>query len=252
MYGGGFYYSNTYSNQANQCQINSNSALFGGGIFIENGLNNGVQQCNFISNSSPTIVASNADYSYLVNCNILTSGISISNDGTSDSNSITNNYYGTINLNNILSKMVNMTSNYIEPFRLSRVGITQANIIPPGLPVVSVSTKTNIWDYIILNWTNDGPTTGYKIYKSPSNDFINISSPYDITFTNIYTDKSCYNGYYYVTSFDNATPYSNESFFNVPILSSTLPCLSRGVGMVLINTNSVGTSNRLMRIIFLR
>ncbi|MFC1504548.1 LamG-like jellyroll fold domain-containing protein, partial [Spirochaetota bacterium] len=130
------------------------------------------------------------------------------------------NNYSTMNFTSVQNSIIGTNSNAFVPYRFGTIGITQGDTAPPFTPTnVSASgTASNV----ILSWNDAGPdTAGYRVYRSVSIDtwtnfsayVTNITGAGTTTWTDSKTGPGT-NYFYYISAFDSASPYENESWWS--------------------------------------
>ncbi|MFC1504521.1 right-handed parallel beta-helix repeat-containing protein, partial [Spirochaetota bacterium] len=182
------------SNDVKVCSVYSNDAC---GIMLEG------------NNCENNTFAFNNIHSQLTNIN--TSG---------GGNTFFSNYFGSIGLSIVSSSIIGTNSNVVIPYRLGTVGIMQNDVWPSDIPT-NIAAATDI-SGIIISWDiSGGSSGGYKIYRLTNNTWTNFTSYYasvsggSIT---VYTDADPVvdvTNYYFITSYDSASPYPNESWWSV-------------------------------------
>ncbi|MFC1503860.1 right-handed parallel beta-helix repeat-containing protein, partial [Spirochaetota bacterium] len=138
-------------------------------------------------------------------------------------NTFYSNYFGSFNLTKVIQTNNNITSNMIIPYRLGEIGIAQGDLIQSPVPTnLSISTNGSS---LVIDWDNtvDG-TAGYRIYRSVNADTWTNFFSYKATTVSVFTDyiPAAGTNYYFVTSYDNATPYENESWWSSESVSGAL------------------------------
>ncbi|MEK6795230.1 MAG: right-handed parallel beta-helix repeat-containing protein [Spirochaetota bacterium] len=132
---------------------------------------------------------------------------------------IRSNYWGSINAGVLSNRICDFpaSTNFFSPYLLSPVGIWQTDKTPTAVPA-GVTASAGLLNRIVIDWGNVGGATAYRIYRSMNNDaWSNFNTPLVETTVSILTDITALSGndyYYYITALDNATPFTNESWFS--------------------------------------
>ncbi|MFC1504592.1 DUF2341 domain-containing protein, partial [Spirochaetota bacterium] len=192
------------------------------GIYFDSGSHDNSIRLNTITNDDTTGIRLENTTNNTIELNNLygqSMGISYA---SGSGNTFYSNYFGSINLTEVLATNTGLTQASVTPYRLGVIGITQGDVWPPDVPTNIQSQKTT--SYAVITWDESGNNpNGYRVYRSADIDtwtnftgyYTNIS---DGTVT-VYTDNTIgvdTNYYYYITSYDSE-PYENESWWSTSV-----------------------------------
>lgn len=197
------------------------------GIFLSDGDHNLIRLNSITNNLEAGIILTNSASSNIINRNnifikesILSQPLAIKwNNGTntiSTNNLFCTNYFGTIKLADIQDALADkfFYTNEYTPYRLGFIGIRQSDTSSPSMPtnLSSVSSASDI----IINWDDVPASSGYRVYRAAQNTWANFTTHYTDVSVSIFTDKNPVDGtnYYFITSYDNASLFPNESWFS--------------------------------------
>jgi parallel beta-helix repeat protein len=141
-------------------------------------------------------------------------------------NTFLSNYFGSINLTEILNTNYNLTdTNLFTPYRFNHIDIHPADLVTPSTP--SCTAVTNTVSTISIYWQTNTEAAGYRIYRSTVGTWTN----FDTYTTNIagshissWTDDTAginTNYYYFITAYDTNSPYENESWWSASTNAQT-------------------------------
>ncbi|MBI4976896.1 MAG: right-handed parallel beta-helix repeat-containing protein [Spirochaetes bacterium] len=138
---------------------------------------------------------------------------------------VQSNYWGVIAIDSISNKFAdtNAATNFYAPYRLGWIGVDQADIDPPPSPTGLIKATLGSTNYI--TWNAAAGAAGYHIWRAVTvNEWTNFSAPYAaVTGLNFLDTNAGASYYYYVTAYDGALPYSNESWFSAPETTANTP-----------------------------
>ncbi|MFC1504082.1 DUF2341 domain-containing protein [Spirochaetota bacterium] len=180
-----------------------------------------------ISLNAITNNATGIYYDDLSSCSIKMNNVNANsfafNNVQSISLTLTSNYWGSLNFMEVSNSISNTVTNNYMPYRLGYIGIKQSGVWPAAVPA-SLSSTSNLQNMVIIDWANSADAAGYRIYRSTGLDtWTNFNSYYAESSVSIYTDTNAElysNYYYYITAYDSASPYENESWFSSSIFGA--------------------------------
>ncbi|MFC1504591.1 NosD domain-containing protein, partial [Spirochaetota bacterium] len=220
------FYNQIYSNSGGMFLIGvisniiSSNTIWGAnsrGFEFQAFANNNIIRLNTITNcSTDGIYLANSDYNIFELNNIHGQNYNI-NLLTSDGNSFFSNYFSSIKLSSIEPTFNGTNKDAFVPYRLGYIGITQDDAHPPPIPSFTYAYGTV--DGVSLGWDDVGEgVAGYRIYKSTTNTWTNFDTYYtNLGNVNTWIDTNASDtetSYYFITSYDSAAPYENESWFS--------------------------------------
>ncbi len=225
----GILFDNEDNETVNNCRIRMNQIFANqtNGIKIIGGDNNRIDYNNIYSNSLNGIsINSNAVDNIITKNNIIDNTAMNFLNQTGIPIQATNNWWGTTVAPDIALK-ISGNGNYLNfsPYRLFGPFDLSLNADTVSMPAIT-SIRTTVVDEtnITLTWAKPADTIDfarYFVYKSSNRGYTNLTQAYVIWQTNN-EDATNYNEiipagkkyYYYVTSLDNYSPYTNESWYS--------------------------------------
>ncbi|MFC1504379.1 LamG-like jellyroll fold domain-containing protein, partial [Spirochaetota bacterium] len=197
------------------------------GIRIKDSISDGTQ--NTLTNNLTGMLIegiSTVDYAY----NLITdnSATNLGQIGNLSTIYVSNTWFGSLSYTSAKSRLFNIADSNFVPYRLGVIGLTQGDILAPDIPTNGSALFTG--SNVIIAWDESGGSpSGYHVYKSITIDtwtnftayYTNLSGAANTSFTDENLGINT-NYYYYITSYDSASPNMNESWYSASISAHVL------------------------------